>query len=73
MPIQCSRCEQSVLKWKGAVGGNVMKSRSGSAEAAEAFPVVDLTPEAIGDYGVCGYKDVSRQVELRRKIAWFAV
>ena len=33
--------------------------------------ILDLTPENIADYGVCGYKDVKKHLELRRKIAWF--
>ena len=33
--------------------------------------IIDLTPENIADYGVCGYKDVKKQVELRKKIDWF--
>ena len=33
--------------------------------------IIDLTPENIVDYGVCGYKDVSKHLELRRKIDWF--
>lgn len=33
--------------------------------------IIDLTPENIADYGVCGYKDVNKHVELRKKIAWF--
>jgi hypothetical protein len=33
--------------------------------------VIDLTPETIADYGVCGYKDVEKHLELQRKIAWF--
>lgn len=33
--------------------------------------IIDLSPENIADYGVCGYKDVKKHVELRRKIAWF--
>ncbi len=33
--------------------------------------IIDLTPENIADYGVCGYKDVKKHVELRRKIEWF--
>ena len=33
--------------------------------------IIDLTPETIADYGVCGYKDVEKHVELRKKIAWF--
>jgi hypothetical protein len=33
--------------------------------------IIDLTPENIADYGVCGYKDVKKHAELRRKIDWF--
>jgi N-acetylglutamate synthase-like GNAT family acetyltransferase len=33
--------------------------------------VVNLTPDKIADYGVCGYSDVKKHVELRRKIEWF--
>jgi hypothetical protein len=33
--------------------------------------IIDLTPENIADYGVCGYKDVRKHKELRHKIAWF--
>jgi hypothetical protein len=33
--------------------------------------IVDLTPENIANYGVCGYKDVKKHLELRRKIDWF--
>ncbi|MCW0483065.1 GNAT family N-acetyltransferase [Gaoshiqia sediminis] len=33
--------------------------------------IIDLTPANIADYGVCGYKDLTKHVELRRKIAWF--
>lgn len=33
--------------------------------------IIDLTPDNIADYGVCGYKDVKKQLELRRKIDWF--
>jgi hypothetical protein len=32
---------------------------------------MDLTPENIADYGVCGYKDVKKHLELRKKIEWF--
>jgi len=34
--------------------------------------IIDLTPETIADYGVCGYKDVKKHLELRNKIDWFA-
>lgn len=33
--------------------------------------VVDVTPENIADYGVCGYKDLKKHRELQRKIDWF--
>lgn len=33
--------------------------------------IIDLTPENIADYGVCGYKDVKKHKELRNKIEWF--
>lgn len=35
------------------------------------FQIIDLTPDNIADYGVCGYKDVKKHLELRRKIDWF--
>ena len=35
------------------------------------FKIIDLTPENIADYGVCGYKDVSKHLQLQRKIEWF--
>jgi N-acetylglutamate synthase-like GNAT family acetyltransferase len=33
--------------------------------------IVDITPENIDKYGVCGYKDLKKHLELRRKIDWF--
>lgn len=33
--------------------------------------IIDFTPLNIADYGVCGYKDVQKHLELRRKIEWF--
>lgn len=33
--------------------------------------IIDLIPENIADYGVCGYKDVKKHIELRNKIEWF--
>jgi len=33
--------------------------------------IIDFTPSTIADYGVCGYKDVDKHLELRRKIDWF--
>lgn len=36
----------------------------------EDIKIIDLTPENIADYGVCGYKDVTKHKELRNKIEW---
>jgi N-acetylglutamate synthase-like GNAT family acetyltransferase len=33
--------------------------------------IIDLTPANIADYGLCGYKNVKKHVELQRKIDWF--
>lgn len=33
--------------------------------------IIDLTPDNISQYGVCGYKDVKKHVELRKKIEWY--
>jgi len=33
--------------------------------------IINLNPENIADYGVCGYKDVEKHLELRRKIDWY--
>jgi len=32
--------------------------------------IFDLTPENIADYGICGYKNTKKHLELRRKIDW---
>lgn len=32
--------------------------------------VVDLDPAHIGQFGVCGYKDAQKHLELKRKISW---
>jgi N-acetylglutamate synthase-like GNAT family acetyltransferase len=37
----------------------------------EDIKIIDITPENIAEYGVCGYKDVKKHIELRKKIAWF--
>ena len=39
--------------------------------ADSSFQIIALTPENIAEYGVCGYKDVIKHLELRRKIDWF--
>jgi hypothetical protein len=33
--------------------------------------IMDFTPENIADYGVCGYKDVEKHLELKRKVDWY--
>jgi N-acetylglutamate synthase-like GNAT family acetyltransferase len=33
--------------------------------------IIDLNPDNISDYGVCGYKNVKKHLELRQKIEWF--
>ncbi len=33
--------------------------------------IINLTPDNISDFGVCGYKDVEKHLELRRKIEWY--
>jgi len=40
-------------------------------EAETDIKILDLTPENISEYGVCGYKNVEKHLELRRKIDWF--
>jgi hypothetical protein len=42
-----------------------------NSEANKDIEIIDLTPDNIADYGVCGYKDVKKHLELRRKIEWF--
>jgi GNAT superfamily N-acetyltransferase len=37
----------------------------------DGIEVIDLNPDNIADYGVCGYKDLKKHVELRKKINWF--
>jgi hypothetical protein len=32
--------------------------------------IIDLTPDNIAQYGVCGYKDINKHLELRRKVDW---
>lgn len=38
---------------------------------SDDISIIDLTPENISDYGVCGYSNVEKHLELQRKIAWF--
>jgi len=32
--------------------------------------IIDLTPDNIAQYGVCGYKDIQKHLELQRKAEW---
>lgn len=36
----------------------------------EDIQIIELTPENIAEYGVCGYKDSKKHVELRKKFDW---
>jgi hypothetical protein len=36
----------------------------------ETIKIINLTPENIANYGVCGYKDVNKHIELRNEIEW---
>lgn len=36
-----------------------------------AFKILDLTPETLPEYGICGYKDAKKHVEIKRKTDWF--
>jgi hypothetical protein len=38
----------------------------------EDIEIIEFTPENIVHYGVCGYKDVDKHIELKRKIDWYA-
>lgn len=40
-------------------------------EQSTEISIIGLTPENIGLYGVCGYKDAIKHPELKRKIDWF--
>ena len=42
-----------------------------NSQTISDIEIIDLTPENIADYGVCGYKDVEKHLELRRKIDWY--
>jgi len=32
--------------------------------------IIDLTPDNIAQYGLCGYKDINKHLELQRKVEW---
>jgi len=46
-------------------------STSDTIKKSDDIEIIDITPSNIADYGVCGYKDVKKQLELRRKIDWY--
>jgi hypothetical protein len=49
-----------------------MKSEnSGTNIIDRGIEIIDLTQQNIEIHGVCGYKDVGKHVELKRKIDWF--
>jgi N-acetylglutamate synthase-like GNAT family acetyltransferase len=48
-----------------------MPNNAAATTAKKDVEIIDLTPDTIADYGVCGYKDVKKHLELRRKIEWF--
>jgi len=56
--------------WEKLCGNPCAGSMIGGVSISD-IQIIDLTPENIADYGVCGYKDVEKHVELQRKIEWF--
>lgn len=47
-----------------------MSKNTKSSDKAD-IEIIDLTPDNIADYGVCGYKDFKENLGLRRKIEWY--
>ena len=41
-------------------------------DCLNSYSIINLTPDNIADYGVCGYKDAGKHVELRKKIEWYS-
>jgi hypothetical protein len=41
------------------------------APTTNDISIINLTPDNISEFGVCGYKDVEKHLELRRKIEWY--
>jgi hypothetical protein len=35
------------------------------------FEFIDLTPDTLPEYGICGYKNAGKHEEIRRKAAWY--
>lgn len=42
------------------------------AKQSDDIKIIDLNPENIFNFGVCGYKDVEKHIELQNKISWFS-
>lgn len=36
-----------------------------------SFTTIDLTPDTLPEYGICGYKNAGKQEEIRRKADWY--
>lgn len=54
------------------IGAAKMKLKnSGTNIGDREIEIIDLTPQNIENYGVCGYKYAGKHVELKRKIDWF--
>ena len=47
-----------------------MAKKSVSAKNQD-IEIISLTPDNLADYGVCGFKDAKKHLELRRKIEWY--
>lgn len=48
-----------------------MELKTKTRRASETdFEIIDITPENIAEYGVCGYKDIDIHLELQRKMEW---
>jgi hypothetical protein len=47
-----------------------VKSKADSKQNRD-IEIIDLTPQNIENYGVCGYRDAGKHIELKRKICWF--
>jgi len=47
-----------------------MSNKAASAKYKD-MEIISLTPDNLADYGVCGYKDTKKHLELRRKIEWY--
>jgi len=46
-------------------------SKQSAAVVKNDIEFINLTPDNLADYGVCGYKDAKKHLELRRKVEWY--